>query len=256
MSMTRSGTAGGVFWSWLAVAVSMAALLGEALVAGAAVTMYGFMQEGADGSPLLMAVVLPLALLLGVVPGFVVTVTLVLPTLWLARWAIRAGGLPGRYAWWWTVCATPFSAAGATLVYGAILALLDRGVAPPMVYLVLWLALTAVAVPAALLAGHAARGSGARRSALLTVTVVGGGVAAAVGAALLVVGAVATGLLGEAEPPNLTRSAVVGVWEDGSGGTLRLRGDGTASASRVGEPVLSYDLDDPDTGIRYELTRR
>src|SRR5881397_2352639 len=98
MSMTRGGTTGEVFWSWPAVVVSMAALLGEALVAGAAVTMYGFMQEGASGSPLLVVIVLPFAFLLGAVPGFVVTVTLVLPTLWLARWAVRAGGLQGRYA--------------------------------------------------------------------------------------------------------------------------------------------------------------
>ncbi|MFF4952684.1 hypothetical protein [Streptomyces chattanoogensis] len=236
MSMTRSGTANGVFWSWPAVVVSMAALLGEALVAGAGLTMYSFTEEGTGGNIFLMLIVLPVAFLLGAVPGFVVTVTLVMPALWLARWAVRWGGWEGRPAWWWTVAAAPFSAAGATVLYGTCFALLSREVGPPMAYLVLWLVLTVTAVPAALLAAYAARERGAKRAVRLVATVVGGGVAAAFAVVLLAVGAFATGLVEAYEPPRLERAALVGVWEDGHGGVLRLRPDGVATASDIGEP--------------------
>ncbi|MFJ9414690.1 hypothetical protein ACIRPT_11050 [Streptomyces sp. NPDC101227] len=236
MSMTRGGTAGAVFWSRPAFAASMATLLGELLVAGAAVTISGLGGSvGPSNSAFLMVFVLPVVILLGAVPGFVVTTTLVLPSLWLARWAVGRGRLPGRPAWWWPVIATPFSAACATVVYSAIFAFL-YGTVAPLRYLAWWPALTVIGVPAVLFAAYAARDSAARRSTRLPFTVKGGGVAAAVGAALLVVGAFDAGVLPGDEPPNLTRSALVGVWEDGSGGTLRLRADGTASASRVGDP--------------------
>ncbi|MEU9112038.1 hypothetical protein AB0D04_09655 [Streptomyces sp. NPDC048483] len=235
MRTTKDGDVGSVFWSWPAVAVSMAALLGEVLVAGAGLTMYGFTEEGAVGNVFLMAFVLPFALLLGAVPGFALTVTLVLPTLWLARWAVRRRGGPGRPKWWATAAAAPFPAAGATLLDGTIRAVLSRTVGAPLGYLGLWLVLTAAVIPAALLAAYAARNRGARRAVRLTITVAAGGVAAVVGVFLLGVGAYAVGLLEEYRAPHLERAELVGVWKDGSGGILRLDSGGTASASRLGE---------------------
>ncbi|MFG2139430.1 hypothetical protein [Streptomyces sp. NPDC048650] len=242
MSMTRGGDVGGVFWSWPAVAASMAALLGEALVAGAAAVMYDLTQEpdGPGGIAILLPFMLLVGFALGAVPGFAVTVTLVLPTLWLAGWAHRWGGRTGRPAWWCTAAAAPFSAAGATVLYGMTCALFTWSLFPPTAYLVLWLVLTPAAALAALPAAHAAWLPDAKRALRLTLIVAASGIGAAVGVFLLCAGAFATGLLTEYRAPHLARAAVVGVWTDGSGGTLRLRSGGAVRASGLrGEEICN-----------------
>jgi hypothetical protein len=168
----------------------MAALLAEAVITTVGLTLYSFTQEGPSGNGFMAAFVLPFALVLGALPGFVLAATLVLPTVSLARLAARWGGWQGRPKWWWTAAAAPFTAAGATLAYGTVLALLTRSVGPPRAYLVCWLALTAAAVPAALLAAVAGRGTGARRTVWLMLTVVGTGFLAAfvLGTGLLAAG--------------------------------------------------------------------
>ncbi|MEI5133277.1 hypothetical protein RB199_15205 [Streptomyces libani] len=177
----RAGETGalGPVWSGRTLLVSMAALLAEAVIVAVGLTLYSFTQEGPAGNGFMAAFVLPFALVLGALPGFVLTATLVLPTLSLARRAARWGGWHGRPKWWWTAAAAPFTAAGATLAYGTVLALLTRSAGPPRVYLVCWPALTAAAVPAALLAAVAGRGTGARRTVRLMLTVVGTGFLAA-----------------------------------------------------------------------------
>ncbi|MFI9049364.1 hypothetical protein [Streptomyces sp. NPDC053427] len=221
------------------MAVSTAALLGEALAVGAGQAMYDLTREpaGPGGIGFLLPVVLPFLLLFGLVlgafAGFVVTVTLVLPTLWLAGWAHRRAGRPGRPAWWCTVAATPFAAFGATVVYGVFFLMVHRTTEPPGFSLFLWLLLTAAAVPAALLAAYAARDRAARRAVRLTATVAGGAIGVALTVVVLFAVAFATGLMHEYRAPHLDRAALTGVWQDGSGGTLRLRSDGAASASRL-----------------------
>jgi len=188
----RAGEPGtlGPVWSGRTLLVSMAALLAEAVITTVGLTLYSFTQGGPSGNGFMAAFVLPFALVLGALPGFVLAATLVLPTVSLARLAARWGGWQGRPKWWWTAAAAPFTAAGATLAYGTVLALLARSVGPPRAYLVCWLALTAAAVPAALLAAVAGRGTGARRTVWLMLTVVGAGFLAAfvLGAGLLAAG--------------------------------------------------------------------
>ncbi|MFD8547636.1 hypothetical protein [Streptomyces sp. NPDC059649] len=223
-------------WSGRAVLVSMAALLAEALCATVGVVLYGFTQEGPVGNVFLAAFMAPVALVLGALPGLVLTLTLVLPTLTLGRLAARWGGWQGRPPWWCTAAAAPFSAAGATLAYGACCALLTGSVGPPLAYLVCWPVLTAAAVPAALLAAVAAGGTGSRRTVRLTVTVAGSGFLIALVGGVLGVVALATGLLPAYEPPKPDRAGLVGVWRDDSGGTLQLRADGTATARGLSKP--------------------
>ncbi|MGA5270217.1 hypothetical protein [Streptomyces lydicamycinicus] len=188
----RAGEPGtlGPVWSGRTLLVSMAALLAEAVITTVGLTLYSFTQGGPSGNGFMAAFVLSFALVLGALPGFVLAATLVLPTVSLARLAARWGGWQGRPKWWWTAAAAPFTAAGATLAYGTVLALLARSVGPPRAYLVCWLALTAAAVPAALLAAVAGRGTGARRTVWLMLTVVGTGFLAAfvLGAGLLAAG--------------------------------------------------------------------
>lgn len=188
----RAGEPGtlGPVWSGRTLLVSMAALLAEAVITTVGLTLYSFTQGGPSGNGFMAAFVLPFALVLGALPGFALAATLVLPTVSLARLAARWGGWQGRPKWWWTAAAAPFTAAGATLAYGTVLALLARSVGPPRAYLVCWLALTAAAVPAALLAAVAGRGTGARRTVWLMLTVVGTGFLAAfvLGAGLLAAG--------------------------------------------------------------------
>ncbi|MGW1374841.1 hypothetical protein ACWD6P_11300 [Streptomyces sp. NPDC002446] len=282
-------------WSGRAVVVSMATLFAEAVCAGVGLVLYGFTQEGPIGSPILV-IFLPFVLALGAIPGFVVTAAVVLPALTLARWAVGWSGRPGRPKWWWTVAATPFAAAAATAVCGVFLALRTGSVGPFAAYAACWAVLTAAAVPAALLAALAARGTGTLRTVRIAATVAGGALLAAFAAGALGVAALLTGLLPAYEPPRLDRADLVGVWEDGSGGTLVLRSDGVARAARVGEPgercggvgsweperfmgegrvlvsgdcggewliggteerpTLYYFLGDPDDWKRYVLTRR
>ncbi|KUL55418.1 hypothetical protein ADL22_00555 [Streptomyces sp. NRRL F-4489] len=63
------------------------------------------------------------------------------------------------------------------------------------------------------------------------------GVAGAAGLALLGGSAYAAGLLKLYEPPRLSRADVVGVWQDGAGGTLELAADGRATAHRLRDSV-------------------
>ncbi|TJZ52059.1 hypothetical protein FCH28_19645 [Streptomyces piniterrae] len=301
MARSEGAAAGqdGAVWSGRTVLVSMAALLGEVMTAGAGLVLFGFTQEGEPPNAFLLGFGVPVLCVLGAVPGFALTITLVLPTLMLARWAARRGGLPGRPAWWLTAAAAPFAAAAATLAYGTFFALLTASAEPPLVYVVCWALLTMAALPAALLAAVVGRGAGGGRPLRPSPGVVGTGLASVAGFAVLTVVALATDLLPLYEPPHLDRASAAGVWEDDDGGTLRLRSDGRASAHRVGEPgdrcsgggrweltvpladpdaqelrvtggcpgswdvggtadrpTLYYFTDDPDTGRRYELTRR
>ncbi|MGW3013325.1 hypothetical protein ACWC9R_31550 [Streptomyces sp. NPDC001219] len=237
-------------WSGRTLLVSMAALLGEAGLAVVGLLLHGATQEGPAGNGFMAGLVLPVALVLGALPGFVLTVTLVLPTLSLARRAARWSGRRGRQAWWWTAAAAPFTAAAApftaaaapftaaaaTVAYGALRALLTGSAEPPGVYAGCWLLLTVAAVPAALLAAVAARGTGTRRTVRLTLTVAGSGFLAALVLGVLGVGALATGLLTVYEHPKPARSALVGVWTDGSGGTLELSAGGAATTRGMSTP--------------------
>ncbi|MEU5012225.1 hypothetical protein AB0G35_18360 [Streptomyces sp. NPDC021749] len=121
---------------------------------------------------------------------------------------------------------------------------------PPLAYLMCWPALTAAAVPAALSAAVAARGTGKRRTVRLTVTVAGGGFLLALAVGVLGVSAFATGVLPAYEPPKPDLAGLVGVWRDDSGGTLELHADGTASVRGL------KDEDDSCSGVgRWELDR-
>ncbi|MFG2285799.1 hypothetical protein ACGFOU_07000 [Streptomyces sp. NPDC048595] len=182
-------------WSGRAVVVSMAALFAEAACVTAGVVLYGFTLEAPIGNAFLAVLMFPVALVAGALSGLVLTVTLVLPTLTLARWAARRAGRQGRVRWWWTVAAAPVSTAAATLAYGAVAALLTRSVAPPAFYLACWPALAVAAVPAALAAAVATRGTGARRTVQLTVGIAGSGLLAAFALGGLGVAAMAAGLL-------------------------------------------------------------
>ncbi|MFE1171449.1 hypothetical protein [Streptomyces sp. NPDC058773] len=220
----------GPVWSGRTLLVSMAALLGEAALAVVGFVLYAATQEGPAGNTFLSAFALPVALVVGTLPGLVLTVTLVLPTLSLARWAARRGGVRGRPKWWWTAAAAPFTAAVAAVAYGVFFALLTDSAGPPRASLVCWPVLAVAAVPAALLAAVAARGTGARRTVRLTLTVAGGGFLAALALGALGAGLFATGLVAEYEPPEPARAALVGSWGDGSGGTLELSANGAATA--------------------------
>lgn len=222
-------------WSGRAVLVSMAALFAEAVCATVGLVLYGFTQEGPVGSPFLV-LFLPFLLALGALPGFVVTATVVLPALSLVHWAARRRGWKGTPKWWWAVAAAPATAAVTTLVPGVFLALLERSAAPFAFSVACWPVLTVAAVPAALLAAVAARGTGNRRTVRLTITVAASGVLAAIMVGVLGMAALATGLLPAYEPPRLSRAEAVGVWKDDDGGTLALRSDGVATARRLGTP--------------------
>ncbi|WP_147264609.1 hypothetical protein [Streptomyces sp. NBRC 110611] len=98
-----------------------------------------------------------------------------------------------------------------------------------------WLALTGTIVPGAPLARLAVSRTEPRSGLKLALQVVASGVASAVGLALLGGLAYATGLVKLYEPPHLSPTDVVGVWQDGRGGTLELTADGRATARRLSD---------------------
>ncbi|MET8183433.1 hypothetical protein [Streptomyces sp. NPDC005336] len=91
---------------------------------------------------------MPFALVAAVVVALVITLTLVMPSLWLAG---RAGArFGGQGAWWWPPAMGVAVSAGPVAVVGSAAWLLDGGAAPPAAYLWWWLAIAALVVPAGL----------------------------------------------------------------------------------------------------------
>ncbi|MET7765882.1 hypothetical protein ABZS71_29220 [Streptomyces sp. NPDC005393] len=98
---------------------------------------------------------MPFALVAAVVVALVITLTLVMPSLWLAG---RAGArFGGQGAWWWPPAMGVAVSAGPVAVVGSAAWLLDGGAAPPATYLWWWLAIAALVVPAGLPAGLSRR---------------------------------------------------------------------------------------------------
>ncbi|MCC2278301.1 hypothetical protein LKL35_23180 [Streptomyces sp. ET3-23] len=213
-----------------AFCASMAALCAESVVA-ATVGVLVLLSREHDGLPsgVLLAVAVSLgALLLVVLLSGFVTAAAVMPALALARRAAeRRGGPDG---WKWTVGAVPVVAACAVAVFGGIAALGSLSPAHPLAYLLWWSSLTAVLLPAALVAGVAARRIRENRAGSVARKVTRNGAIAwlAVGA----VGATVygTGLVNVYEPPRLSTSDLAGTWTDGRGGTVRLESHGALVA--------------------------
>ncbi|MGW1195615.1 hypothetical protein ACWD4B_07090 [Streptomyces sp. NPDC002536] len=213
-----------------AFCASMAALCAESVVAATAGVLVLLSREH-DGLPsgilLVVAVSLGALLLVVLLSGFV-TAAAVMPALTLARRAAERRGRPG--GWKWTLGAVPVVAAGAVAVFGGIAALGSLSLAHPLAYLLWWSSLTAVLLPAALVAGAAARRIRENRPGSVARKVTRNGAIAwlAVGA----VGATVygTGLVNVYEPPRLSGSDLAGTWTDGRGGTVRLETHGALVA--------------------------
>ncbi|MFI0740007.1 hypothetical protein ACH4PU_18255 [Streptomyces sp. NPDC021100] len=213
-----------------AFCASMAALCAEVVVAASVGVLVLLSREhqGLPTAPALAVAVALGALLLTVLLSGFVTAAAVMPALELSRRAAARAGRPeGR---WWTVGAVPAVAAALVVVFGAVAALGTLAPAHPLKYLTWWGVLTAGLLPPALAARRAARrvredrpGSVARRVArdgVLAWLLVG-----AIGAT-----AYGTGLATVYQPPKLHRSDIAGVWNDGRGGVVRLKEDGSAVA--------------------------
>ncbi|MGX8910057.1 hypothetical protein ACR820_33335 [Streptomyces netropsis] len=135
--------------------VTVSALMVEMAFAAAAMWSWGVTHPGPeDESGALAVVVLPFFLPVVAGVALILALTLVMPTVALAR---RAGARWGKAgAWWWIpAVASAVSAAGITVV--GVWAGFRGGVAAPPVYLWWWLAVTALIVPAGLLARLARR---------------------------------------------------------------------------------------------------
>jgi hypothetical protein len=181
----------------------MAALLVEVAVAGVVLTLVGHLTRDPEGEfPSAFAVILlPVFAVLGSVPGFFATVSLVLPSVSLARWAEERWGRAGARSWWWVPAVAPVVSAALLPVTGVLFAAVFGAVGSPMVYVWWWLALTVTAVPAALLARLAAFRTGPWSGLKLAVRVVATGAAVAVGLGLLGGLAYGTGLSKVHESP-------------------------------------------------------
>ncbi|MEW2576420.1 hypothetical protein [Streptomyces syringium] len=152
--------------------VTVSALMVEMAFAAAALWSWGVTHPGPEDESGALAVV-ALPFLLPVVAGvaLLLALTLVLPTVALAR---RAGvWWGGAGAWWWIpAMASGVSAAGVTVV--GVGAGLRGGVAAPGVYLWWWLAVTALIVPAGLLSRLARRRAGQGRPVRARTVLFGG----------------------------------------------------------------------------------
>ncbi|MFF4607403.1 hypothetical protein ACFY12_32285 [Streptomyces sp. NPDC001339] len=226
-------------WTGRAILVSTAALVAEMAIGGVLLILISLSQDpegeyNALGLVFMIAL-LPVLAIASVILGLLATLLLVLPTVWLARWAKDRWRWTQKWAWWGVPLAASVVSA-ALLVVGSVLYTVTSGaVGSPTAHTWWWLALTGITVPSALLARLAASRTEPRSGLKLAIEVVASGAAGAVGLALLGGLAYATGLVKLYEPPHLSPTDVVGVWQDGRGGTLELTADGRATARRLSD---------------------
>lgn len=200
------------------ISVSMVALL---MTAPTAVEIVGFvemagespMRSDGPGTVLLM---LPALFCFGLPVAFLGTLFGVLPTLSVAVWAGRR--CAGRHVGWW-ILAVAGCWAAAVALWPAVT---GDGLET---WLWVWLS-GAAALSAVTLLTRRALTRGRPYG-----TVVGVGLLSAT--AVVAVGSLAygTGLVDEYAPPRVHASDLVGTWNDGHGGTLRLDAEGRAVAT-------------------------
>ncbi|MET9483539.1 hypothetical protein [Streptomyces sp. NPDC006638] len=181
---------------------------------------------------LLLIVAAPLLAVAGAVLGALLSVGLVMPLLVTAAWLGRR--LAGREAWWWVP-------ATAATVLALPAALAEAGLLPR---LGLWLSMTTALSVTALVARRLLLPDRPRVSggAMFGRVVLYGTLA--VVTAVTLAGLGLYGGLGY-EPPRLSTEQLAGTWSDGSGGTLVLTADGTATATGV--RTFEDDFIDPVT---------
>jgi hypothetical protein len=209
--------------------ISMTVLLAEALCALVANGFHVLTQESPDsGVNSLGLAILPVLLVMpGTLVGAVISLALVLPTVWLSGALGRRFG--GREAWWWVA---PVSGATALAVCAAGFALAES--TDGSAFLTWWAAVTvALAVPALVCRS---------RSPRVFVPVAGWSVLAVLCTVTLGAVAFGTGLAHEYSPPALPRAALVGEWSDGWGGTLTFAADGRLTAHRLDEHGTDVDF--------------
>ncbi|WP_186319305.1 hypothetical protein [Streptomyces sp. SAJ15] len=208
-------------WTVRTALLSAGVLFFEAALLVVGVTFLGLDDETPipQDDPGLLLLTLPLLACVALPAGLLMTVTVVLPSLGLAR---RLGGRR------WVV---PAVAAAATL--------------PLAVLVKLWWALSMtralecwslLAVCVAAAAGAVAlshRHLRTGRTASLLRRGYAYGSLAVLAACGLGLGARSLGLIEEYRPPTVAQHELVGAWTDGEGGRLRLASDGTAVADRL-----------------------
>ncbi|MFF4602621.1 hypothetical protein ACFY12_07680 [Streptomyces sp. NPDC001339] len=226
-------------WTGRAILVSAAALVAEMAIGGVVLILIGLSQDpGTELNGLglvFMILLLPVLALASVILGLLATLLLVLPTVWLARWAEDRWGWTQKWASWGVLLAASVVSAALLVVGSVLYAMASGAVGSPTAHAWWWLALTGIIVPGALLARLAASRTEPRSGLKLGLQVVASGAASAVGLALVGGLAYATGLVKLYEPPHLSLTDVVGIWQDGRGGTLELAADGRATARRLSD---------------------
>ncbi|KIF79561.1 hypothetical protein QR77_38405 [Streptomyces sp. 150FB] len=192
------------------------------MVGPTAVELTGFVEMAGESptrsdGPGIVLLWLPFLFCVGVPAAVLGAVFGVLPTLSVAVWMARR--CAGRHVRWILVVASCWAAAVALWP-----AVVDGG---PGIWLPVWLSGTVVLSTVALLTRWAVtRGRPYW-------TVVGVGLMSAV--AVVAVGSLAygTGLVEEYAPPGVHASDLVGTWNDGHGGTLRLGKEGRTVATNT-----------------------
>lgn len=161
-------------WTPSAVSVATAGLTVEAALAVTALWTWGLFHPHPDDDGGALAVfVLPLVLPVVAGVALALTVTLIMPTLSLAR---RAGARWGHDGAWWWVPAMAATVSAAWVGAGGLgFALLGDAVASPAGYAWWWLAVAVSVVPAALLARETNRRTARGRPRLRTRKVLLGG---------------------------------------------------------------------------------
>ncbi|MDQ0986131.1 hypothetical protein [Streptomyces sp. V2I9] len=213
----------------LSLLLSILVLLLEAVIALIVSVAYGFTQESPNdggGSPAILILALPVILVFATVVAALLSVVLVLPTVWLSEVLGRRSG--GREVWWWV----PVVAGVVSLaVVGLVVAL--AGGSGAGAFAVGWV-LTAVALTVPALLWRS------RRERVFGPVILWGVVAVILTTVLGGVG-FWTGLLQEYRPPALTSADVVGRWTDGSGGTITFTPDGRFTAVDIDDDLDTYD---------------
>ncbi|WP_240798993.1 hypothetical protein [Streptomyces sp. A0958] len=220
-----------------AAALFMGALVGAEVGGFAELTAEAPAPADGPGGSLLL---LPLLVCFGGPAALWGSLTVVLPVVWVARWA--SGRLTGRDAWWWVPVVAGVLVSVVVAVIGTV-----RHVGPGPLTLILLTGAVLLA-GAALLARDAALHGGRLLRALgygaLAMVAVFGIGAAAFGA----------GLFTEYRPPKVDASRLAGDWTDGRGGTLRPAADGTARAEGLTDHEAAYE-DDADADLaKYRCT--
>ncbi len=161
-------------WTPPAVSVAAAGLMVEAACAVTALWIWGLFHPHPDDDGGALAVfVLPVVLPVLAGAALALTVTLIMPTLSLAR---RAGALWGHGgAWWWVPAMAGIVSAAVVGAGGLGFGLLGDTVGSPSAYAWWWLAVALLIVPGALLARETNRRTAQGRPRLRTRKVLLGG---------------------------------------------------------------------------------